>query len=218
VKPIRREESRSNSGPDPVLTLESGAHLQITSHKTFEPKFNEETGSFWAPAFLLDLEVKDDGTEEGDADGLTFSDRYEFKIKQDVREDEFGFSDDKPLRDLKKADLTRAKQDLLLDMDNWTIRTDTKLDRIMICLYGKQWTEGKVDFDPNDLVGKEFIAKVKPKTGKKPGSFTEWESYVSLKRPKKKKKAASEAGNQSDTIDLAPEDEAEMEEAFAASK
>jgi hypothetical protein len=206
-----------------VLTLESGAHLKIASHKTFEPKFSEETGSFWSPAFLLDLDVVDDGTEEGEADGLTFSDRYEFKIKQDVREEEFGFSDDKPLRDAKKVDFTEAQQDLLLDRDNWTIRGDTKLDRLMICLYGKKWTEGKIDFDPDDLVNKEFIAKVKPKTGKKPGSFTEWESYVSLNRPKKKKKAAtgeakSEAGNQSDTIDLAPEDEAAMEEAFAASE
>jgi hypothetical protein len=216
MKPIRRVESRSNRGPDPVLTLESGAHLKVESHKLFEPKFNEETGAFWSPAFVLDLEVVDDGTEEGEADGLVFSDRYELKIDEDVREEQFGFKDDKPVRDSKKADFTKAQQETLLDMDNWTIRTETKLDRLMICLYGKKWTEGKVNFDPDDLVGKEFIAKVKPKTGKKQGSFTEWESYVSLNRPKKKRKPSG-SGNQSDTVDLAPEDEAAMEEAFAKS-
>jgi len=216
MKPIRREESRSNRGPDPVLTLETGAHLKVANQKTFEPKFNEETGAFWSPAFMLDLEVIDDGTEEGEADGLTFSDRYEFKIQQDIRDEEFGFSDDKPFRDAKKADFTSAQQDILMDMDSWTIRTETKLDRLMICLYGKKWSEGEIDFDPEDLVGKEFIAKVKPKTGKKPGSFTEWESYVSLNRPKKKRKDSP--GNQSDTVDLSPEDEAAMEEVFAASE
>jgi hypothetical protein len=99
-------------------------------------------------------------------------------------------------------------------MDNWTIRTGTKLDSLLTCLYGKAWTEGKIEFDPDDLVGKEFMAKVEPKTGKKAGSFTNWESYISLNRPKKKRKS----GNQSDTIDLALEDEAAMEEASAASE
>ena len=46
-----------------------------------------------------------------------------------------------------------------------------------------------MDFDPDDLVGKEFIAKVHPRTGKKPGSYTGWETYMPLNPPKKKKKS-----------------------------
>jgi hypothetical protein len=61
-----------------------------------------------------------------------------------------------------------------------------------------------MDFDPDALVDKEFIAKVHPKTGKKPGSYTGWETYMSLNPPKKKKKskvqeAQEEAANAADT-------------------
>jgi hypothetical protein len=41
-------------------------------------------------------------------------------------------------------------------------------------------------FDPDDLEYKEFIAKVIPKTGKKPGSYTGWETYMSINPPKKR--------------------------------
>jgi len=213
MKPIRRAEARNNYGPDPYLDLQAGAHLKVKDQRIFEPKFHEETGAFWSPTLLLTQEVVDDGTEEGEADELTFADRFELKIDEDVR-DQLGFEDDKPLRNSTKADFTKAQQALLVDMDNWTIRTGTKLDSLLTCLYGKAWTEGKIEFDPDDLVGKEFMAKVEPKTGKKAGSFTNWESYISLNRPKKKRKS----GNQSDTIDLALEDEAAMEEASAASE
>jgi hypothetical protein len=216
MKPIRRAEARNSYGPDPSLNLHPGAHLKVKGQRLFEPKFHEETGALWTPALMLTLEVVDDGTEEGEADGLTFADRYELKIDEDVR-DQLSFEDDKALRNSNASAFTKAQRDLILDMGNWTIRTDTKLDKIMICLYGKGWTEGKVEFDPDDFVGKEFIAKVEPKTGKKPGSYTDWNSYVSLNRPKKKRKAASAEtnGNKSDAIDLAPEDEAAMEEAFS---
>ncbi len=43
------------------------------------------------------------------------------------------------------------------------------------------------------LDGKEFIAKVHPKTGKKPGSYTGWETYMSIYPPKKKKSKLQEA-------------------------
>ena len=61
-----------------------------------------------------------------------------------------------------------------------------------------------MDFDPDDLEGKEFIAKVHPKTGKKPGSYTGWETYMSINPPKKKKKsniqeAQEEAAKVADT-------------------
>jgi hypothetical protein len=46
----------------------------------------------------------------------------------------------------------------------------------------------QMDFDPDDLVGKEFVAKVLQRTGKKSGSFTGWNTYMSLNPPKKKKK------------------------------
>ena len=44
-----------------------------------------------------------------------------------------------------------------------------------------------MDFDPDDLEGKEFIAKVQPKTGKKPGSYTGWETYMSINRQRKRR-------------------------------
>jgi hypothetical protein len=40
---------------------------------------------------------------------------------------------------------------------------------------------------------KEFIAKVHPKTGKKPGSYTGWETYMSINPPKKKKSKLQDA-------------------------
>jgi hypothetical protein len=215
MKPIRRAEARDSYGPDPVLNIQSGAHLGITDQKVFEPKFHEETGALWTPALLLTQKVIDDGTEEGEADALTFSDRFEIKIDEDVR-DRLGVEDDRALRNTTKSDFTKEQQALILDMDNWTIRSDTKLDMLMLCLYGKGWTEGKVDFDPDDLIGKEFIAKVTPKTGKKAGSYTEWNSYVSVNRPKKKRKLTESDGNRSDTIDLTEEELSEMEEAFPA--
>jgi hypothetical protein len=78
-----------------------------------------------------------------------------------------------------------------------------------------------MDFDPDDLVDKEFIAKVHPKTGKKPGSYTGWETYMSLNPPKKKKfkdqEAQEEATKAADppTTEEADEDLTEAEWAQA---
>jgi len=55
-----------------------------------------------------------------------------------------------------------------------------------------------MDFDPDDLVDKEFIAKVHPKTGKKPGSYTGWETYMSINPPKKKKKSKVQEAQEED--------------------
>jgi hypothetical protein len=214
MKPIRRVEAQNNFGPDPCLELLSGAHLKVKGQKLFEPKFHEETGDLWTPTLSLILEVIDDGTEEGEADELTFSDRFELKIDETLYGD-LGVEDDKELRTSKASDFDKKQRDMILDMDNWTIRSGTKLDSFLTCIHGKKWIEGKVEFVPEDLIGVEFIAKVQPRTGKKPGSFTDWNSYVSLNRPKKKRKAASASGNKSDTIDLAPEDEEAMEQAFS---
>src|SRR3712207_1506775 len=76
---------------------------------------------------------------------------------------------------------------------NWTVRTGSKLDNLLKVLYGEVWINGEMDFDPDDLEGKEFIAKVHPKTGKKPGSYTGWNTYMSLNPPKKKKSKLQEA-------------------------
>ena len=79
-----------------------------------------------------------------------------------------------------------------------------------------------MDFDPDDLEDKEFIAKVHPKTGKKAGSYTGWETYMSINPPKKKKKskvqeAQEEAANAADTLtsEQAAQDRTEAEWAQA---
>jgi hypothetical protein len=76
-----------------------------------------------------------------------------------------------------------------------------------------------MDFDPDDLEGKEFIAKVHPKTGKKPGSYTGWETYMSLNPPKKKKSKLQEAQEEAaDTADTPASEQAaqDLTEAEAA--
>jgi hypothetical protein len=95
---------------------------------------------------------------------------------------------DKFLNNANKSDFTEEQRAALLDQANWTVRTGTKLDNLLKVLYGKQWINGEMNFDPDVLEGKEFIAKVHPKTGKKPGSYTRWETSMSLNPPKKKSK------------------------------
>jgi hypothetical protein len=100
---------------------------------------------------------------------------------------------DKFLNNANKRDFTEEQQAALLDQANWTVRTRTKLDNLLKILYGNRWINGEMNFDPGDLVDKEFIAKVHPKMGKKPGSYTGWETYMSLTPPKKKKSKVQEA-------------------------
>jgi hypothetical protein len=181
--PIRRVKAKAGDfGPDPVLDLPQAAHLKIKSAKLFPPKVDEDTGSFWVPNVSLRLLIVDDRTEEGDADGLEFSDRFELKI-----DEELGIEDE----DLKTKvfwDFTKEERALLLDIENWTIRKNTKLDKLMIALDGPSWTHFEVD----ELVEREYIAKVTPRTGKRPGSYCVWESFMSIEPPKKKRKSASQ--------------------------
>jgi hypothetical protein len=100
---------------------------------------------------------------------------------------------EKFLNNANKRDFSEEQQAALLDQDNWTVRTGSKLDNLLAVLYGEEWINGKMDFDRDDLEGKEFIAKVHPKTGKKPGSYTGWETYMSLNPPKKKRSKLQEA-------------------------
>src|SRR5215204_2243532 len=199
---IRKTKAKEEFGPDPSLDLPQGAHLKVTSSKLFPPKFHQETGDLWGSKVSLKEKVVDDRTEDGDADGLEFFDSFDLKFDEDVAKKfgigpEEGAKDkdgkkltlDNFLKNANKRDFTEEQQAALLDQANWTVRTRTKLDNLLKVLYGKRWINGEMDFDPDDLERKEFIAKVLPKTGKKPGSYTGWDTYMSINPPKKKKKS-----------------------------
>jgi hypothetical protein len=213
---IRKTKAKEEFGPDPVLDLPDGAHLRIENATLFPPKFHEETGDLWKSKVSLKQKVVDDRTEDGDADGLEFFDSYDLKFDEDVAE-EFGIGPEEGAKDkdgkrltlerflnnASKRDFTEEQQAALLDQANWTVRTGIKLDNLLAVLYGEVWINGEMDFDPDDLMDKEFIAKVHPKTGKKPGSYTGWETYMSINPPKKKKSklqdAQEEAADAADT-------------------
>src|SRR5215212_1010359 len=232
---IRKTKAKEEFGPDPSLDLPQGAHLKVTSSKLFAPKFHEETGDLWISKVSLKQKVVDDRTADGDADGLEFFDSYDLKFDEEVAKKfgigpEEGAKDkdgkkltlDKFLKYANKRDFTEEQQAALLDQANWTVRTGTKLNNLLKVLYGKQWINGEMNFNPDDLEGRELIAKVHPKTGKKPGSFTGWETYMSINPPKKKKKskvqeAQEEAAKAADTqaAEEAAEDLTEAEWAQA---
>jgi hypothetical protein len=214
---IRKTKAKEDFGPDPSLDLPQGAHLKVTSSKLFAPKFHEETGDFWKSKVSLKLKVVDDRTEDGDADDLEFFDSYDLKFDEDVAK-KFGIGPEEGAKDkdgkkltlekflnnTNKRDFTEEQQAALLEQANWTVRAGSKLDNLLKVLYGEVWINGEMDFDPDDLEAKEFIAKVHPKTGKKPGSYTGWETYMSLNPPKKKKRsklqeAQQEAAKAADT-------------------
>jgi hypothetical protein len=184
---IRKTKAREEFGPDPSLDLPQGAHLKVTSARLFAPKFHEDTGDLWKSVVSGRLRVVDDRTAEGDADGLEFSDTFELKL-----DEELGY-DDKKLKDANIRDFTEEEREELLNQANWTVRTGSKLDNLLNVLYGEAWAKGEMDFDPDELVDKEFTAKVHPRTGKKPGSYTGWETYMSLNPPKKKRSKLQEA-------------------------
>jgi hypothetical protein len=202
---IRKTKAKEEFGPDPVLDLPDGVHLRIENATLFTSKFHEETGDLWKSKVSLKLKVVDDRTEDGDADGLEFYDGYELKFDEDVAK-KFGIGPEegakdkdgkkltleKCLNNANKRDFTEEQQAALLEQANWTVRTGSKLDNLLSVLYGEAWAKGEMDFDPDDLVDREVIAKVHPKTGKKPGSYTGWETYMPLNPPKKKKSKVQE--------------------------
>src|SRR5215216_4867757 len=193
---IRKTKAKEEFGPDPSLDLPQGAHLKVMSSKLFAPKFHEKTGDLWKSMVSCRLNVVDDRTADGDADGLEFLDTFELKV-----DEELGY-DDKKLKDANIRDFTKEQREELLNQDNWTVRTGIKLDNLLNVLYGEVWINGEMAFDPDDLEGKEFIAKVHPRTGKKPGSYTGWETYMSLKPPRKKNSKRQEPRVEAaDTID-----------------
>jgi hypothetical protein len=213
---IRKTKAKEEFGPDPSLDLPQGAHLNVRSAKLFAPKFHQETGDLWKSVVFCKLQVVDDRTADGAADGLEFSDTFELKV-----DEELGY-DDKKLKDANLRDFTNEQQEELLNQDNWTVRTGSKLDNLLSVLYGEVWINGEMDFDPDDLVDKEFIAKVHQRTGRKPGSYTGWETFMALNPPKKKKKskiqeAQEEAAHTADTpaLEQAAQDLTEAEWAKA---
>jgi hypothetical protein len=183
---IRKTKAKEEFGPDPYLDLPQGAHLKVESAKLFAPKFHDETGDLWKSVVSCKLKVVDDRTAEGEADDAEFFDTFELKVDEDL-----GY-DDKKLKDANTRDFSKEQREELLDQANWTVRTGTKLDNLLNVLYGELWMNDEMDFDPDDLVGKEFVAKVLPRTGKKSGSFTGWNTYMSLNPPKKKKRRDAE--------------------------
>jgi hypothetical protein len=188
---IRREASRGTFAPDPTLDLPGGARLRIKSQNLFPAKFHEESGDLWTPILLLILNVEDDHTEAGQADGERFSDRFEFKASDALLE-ELGCTEEE-LKNSNKSKWTVAQQKLIVDWNSWVIRADTKLDRLLLCLYGVDWQNGKIGFDPDDLPSREFIAKILPRQGKRAGSYTGWDSYVNPNPPKKKRTSKKKA-------------------------
>jgi hypothetical protein len=213
VEKIRKSPARAGNFDSAVLNLPQGAHLRIKSYKLFPPKFNDEDGDLWVPRIKGRLEVVDDRTEEGAADGLEFDDSFELKIDPGL-----GFEPE-DIKDGNIRDFDEEEQALLLDEDNWTIGGNTKADNLNIALYGQDWGT-RIDFHPEThWLGKEFIAKVKPRTGKRAGSYCSWDSFVSLEAPKKKRKRSSkgkstvqQAQEESQQVALSPEDEQLMEE------
>jgi hypothetical protein len=213
VKKIRKSLARDGNFDSAVLSLPQGAHLRIKSYKLFPPKFNDEDGDLWVSRIKVRLEVANDRTEEGAADGLEFDDTFDLKIDPDL-----GF-EPKDIGDGNIRDFDEEEQALLLDEDNWTIGGNTKADNLNIALYGQDW-DTRIDFHPEThWLGKEFIAKVKPRTGKRAGSYCSWDSFVSLEAPKKKRKGSSKgkskvrkAQEEAQQVELSPEDEQLMEE------
>jgi len=206
-----------------VLELKSGAHLKIKNAKDFDPKWGEDDGALWNARISARILVVDDHTEAGDADGHEFTDHFDLKVDTDIL-DELGL-EDKDLEKATKADFTKEQQRVLMDPDSWTVRDGTKLDNLNLALFGTKWSDGEVDFHPDLLVDKEVIAKVMPRTGKRPGSYTEWNTYMSVNPPAKSKKAKkaqetldkSIAADMEEAEKLSPEEEAQMNEALPTS-
>jgi len=215
VKKIRKSPARDGNFDSAVLSLPQGAHLRIKSYKLFPPRFNDEDGDLWVARIKVRLEVVDDRTEEGAADGLEFDDTFDLKIDPDL-----GFEPE-DINSGNIRDFDEEEQALLLDEDNWTIGGNSKVDNLNIALYGQDW-DTRIDFHPEaHWLDKEFIAKVKPRTGKRAGSYCSWDSFVSLEPPKKKRKGGSKgkskvqkAQEEAQQVELSPEDEQLMDEAL----
>jgi hypothetical protein len=213
LKKIRKSAARNEEFGSASLDLPQGAHLKTKSVKVFGPKFDDETGDFWIPKIRARMVVVNDRTEDGEADGLEFDDYFELKLDPDL-----WFEPD-DIRNANIRDFDEEEQALLLDEDTWTIGAETKADNLNIAIIGKDWDQ-KVDFHPEiHWVGKEIIAKVKPRTGKKAGSYCGWDTFMSLEPPQRGRKGkgkskVQKAQEEAQQVDLSPEEEKLLEEAL----
>jgi hypothetical protein len=214
MKAIQRApETEENSFSSAVLDLPAGAHLRIKSTKIWPPKFHDESGALMPAAIVARMVVVDD-FGDGTYDGLEFDDRFDLKPHPSL-----GF-DLKRLKDATIRDFTEEEQAQLLDEDNWTVGRVTKADNLNICHYGPSW-EQEISFHPEKhWVGKEFIAKVKKRTGKKAGSYCGWDTFIATERPKNNKKKGGTKSKiqkaqeeEAQQVELSAEDEKLMEEA-----
>jgi len=192
-----------------VLELRNGAKIAIKDAKPFDPKWGEDDGALWTANISTRMKVLDDHTEAGEADDMEFTDRFDLKVDSDLL-DEIGL-EDKDLKGVTKADLTKEQQRVLMDPDSWTIRDGTKLDNLNTALFGSKWSDGEMEFHPDLLIDQEFIAKVMPRTGKRPGSYCEWNTFMSVNPPaksKKAKQAQEKVEAEMDNLDMENEPEA----------
>ncbi len=224
MKTIRKSRAKESESfaDNAVIENDHGAHLKIKSIKLFPPKFNEDDDSLWSASISARIVVVDDRTEDGEDDGKEFNDRFDLKMDLDVLE-ELGLKDE-DLKNAEKSDFTKEQRVAILDEDSWTIRDGSnKPNNLNNILFGKNWSSQ--DFHPDMWVDKEFIAKLYPRTGKRPGSYCGWDTFVSLNPPKKKNKKSglqeaqkeAEAATYAEIDDLpylSKEDEAQMNEAL----
>ena len=206
-----------------VMDLPHGAHIKATSAKYFGPKFRkakkdednpkvEET--FWPPNIKVRFVVVDDRTATGEHDDAEFSDDFGLKLDMDVL-DETGFDENRLKNNPPKSSFTEEEQEMLLDESNWTIRDQTKTDNYLSVALGEAWTNGELQFNEDLIVDTEAIAKILPrKSGK--GSFCDWNTFVSVRPPKKQKKL-KQAQKEAQQAELSDKDLEEMEEALSKS-
>ena len=216
MKKIRKSKARNDGFASASLDLPHGALMEVKATKIFGPKFDEETGDFWIPKIRNRNKVIDD-RDTGEADGLEFDDDFELKLDPDL---DF---DPEDIRNANIRDLSEEEQKILLDENNWTIGEGSKADMLNTALYGRDWAE-EIDFHPEiHWVGKRFIAKVKPRTGKKPGSYCGWDTFMSVDPPaggRRKSKKTSRTLNgkakQAQEVELTAQEQAEMETALGS--
>jgi hypothetical protein len=229
-KPIRRFEEDSSRKEEPVLDLPRGAHLKMFSPKLYDPKFGED-GALWVASIFAQLKVIDDN-EDGEGNDKVFGDKFELKFDPELLHEimnEHGWEEYSSFYKSNKRDFDEDEIEDILDIDSWGIGPTTKADNMLACTYGRKWKRRKVQLYLEDIIedldGAEFRASVRPRTGKRAGSYCAWDSFMAVEsssrdenpRPKKtRKKADGTDYRHSDTADLAPEDEDEMNRIFGS--
>jgi hypothetical protein len=212
IRRSRAKEKADFSEDSAVLNLDSGAVLKVLSAQRFDAKFNDETGDLWRARIAARLLVLDDRTEDGEDDSKQFTDYFDLKMDLDVM-DRLGLDDD-DLRDATEDDFTDEQVKAILNPGNWTIRDNTKAEKLNNILLDKDWAEK--GFHPGLWENKTFIAKVKPRTGRRTGSFCGWDTFVSVNPPKKKKQNAYEESLDQVEQELTEAEEAQMHAALGS--